>query len=74
MRAEEIRELGDTDIAQQIAELNEELFGLRMKGAYEELENSARIRQLRRDLARLKTIQRERELAVARSAEGKKKA
>lgn len=74
MRPEEIRELGDTDITQQIAELNEELFDLRMKSAYEELENPARIRQLRRDLARLKTIQRERELAVARSAEEKKKA
>lgn len=74
MRSEEIRELGDTDIAQQVAELNEELFGLRMKSAYEELENPARIRQVRRDLARLKTIQRERELAVARSAEEKKKA
>ncbi len=74
MRPEEIRELGDTDIAQQIAELGEELFDLRMKSAYEELENPARIRQLRRDLARLKTIQRERELAGARSAEEKKKA
>ncbi len=74
MRPEEIRELGDTDIAQQIAELSEELFDLRMKSAYEELENPARIRQLRRDLARLKTIQRERELAGARSAEEKKKA
>ncbi len=74
MRPEEIRELGDTDIAQQLVELTDELFGLRMKGAYEELENPARIRQLRRDIARLKTIQREREFAAARSVEEKKKA
>lgn len=74
MRPEEIRELGDTDIEQQIAELSSELFDLRMKGAYEELENSARIRQLRRDIARLKTIQRERELAAARSAKETEKA
>ncbi len=74
MRPEEIRDLGDTDIAQQIVELSGELFDLRMRGAYEELENSARIGQLRRDIARLKTIQRERELAAAQSTEETKKA
>ncbi len=74
MRPEEIRELGDTDIEQQIVELRGELFDLRMRGAYEELENSARIGQLRRDIARLKTIQRERELAAAHSAKETEKA
>jgi large subunit ribosomal protein L29 len=63
MRPEEIREMGDADISQAIEELKDELFDLRMKGAYEELENPARVRLLRRDIARLKTIQGERERA-----------
>ncbi len=68
MRPEEIRELADVDLAQQIEEMTEELFNLRMKSAYEELENPLRIRQLKRDIARLKTIQRERQLAAARTS------
>jgi large subunit ribosomal protein L29 len=66
MRPVEIRDMGDADIVQQIEELSEELFQLRMRGAYEELESPAKIRQLRRDIARLRTIKRERELAAAR--------
>ena len=63
MRPEEVREMGDTDIAQNIEEMKDELFDLRMRTAYEELENPGRIRQIRRDIARLITIQRERETA-----------
>ncbi len=69
MRAEEIRELGDTDIDQQINELSDQLFDLRMRSAYEEMEDPNKIRHLRRDIARLKTIKRERELAAQRAAE-----
>ena len=63
MRPEEVREMGDTDIAQTIEEMKDELFDLRMRTAYEELENPGRIRQIRRDIARLITIQSERETA-----------
>jgi ribosomal protein L29 len=42
-----------------------------MKSAYEELENPLRVRQLKRDIARLKTIRRERELAAAREVKEK---
>ena len=63
MRPEEVREMGDSDIAQTIEEMKDELFDLRMRPAYEELENPGRIRQVRRDIARLITIQRERETA-----------
>ena len=63
MRPEEVREMGDSDIAQTIEEMKDELFDLRMRTAYEELENPGRIRQVRRDIARLITIQRERETA-----------
>jgi large subunit ribosomal protein L29 len=71
MRPEEIREMADVDIAQALEQLLEELFDLRIRGAYEELENPMRIRQVRRDIARLKTIQHERELKTARESKEK---
>jgi large subunit ribosomal protein L29 len=71
MRPEEIREMADTDIEQALEQLADELFDFRMKSAYEELENPLQIRQLKRDIARLKTIKRERELAAAREAKEK---
>jgi large subunit ribosomal protein L29 len=71
MRPEEIRELADADIERTIEELTDELFDLRMKSAYEEIENPMKVRQIRRDLARLKTIRRERELQAARDAKEK---
>ncbi len=71
MRPEEIREMTDAEIEHKLEELSNELFELRLRGAYEELENPARIRQLKRDIARLKTIMRERQLAAAREAGGK---
>ncbi|MGD2215614.1 MAG: 50S ribosomal protein L29 [Gemmatimonadales bacterium] len=71
MRADEIRELADADIERMIEELTDELFNLRMKSAYEEIENPMRIRQIRRDLARLKTIRHERQLQAARAAKEK---
>lgn len=71
MRPEEIRELGDTDIEQRLEELTDELFDMRMRSAYEELENPMRIRHARRDIARLMTIRRERQMKAAREAEEK---
>jgi large subunit ribosomal protein L29 len=71
MRPEEIREMADPDIEQALEQLVDELFDFRMKSAYEELENPLRVRQLKRDIARLKTIRRERELAAAREAKEK---
>lgn len=63
MKAEEIREWDDTEIEARLRELREERFKLRFRGAMMELENSGLIRQVRRDIARLKTVIRERELA-----------
>jgi large subunit ribosomal protein L29 len=68
MRPEELREMADADLDRTLEELSDELFDLRMKTAYEELENPMRVRQIRRDIARLKTIRRERELKAARDA------
>ena len=71
MRPDEIRELADADIERTIEELRDELFQLRLRSTYEEIENPMRIRQVRRDIARLKTIKRERELQAARDAKEK---
>ena len=63
MKAEEIREWDNTEIEARMAELREAQFKLRFAGATMELENPRMLRNIRRDLARMKTILRERELA-----------
>ncbi len=69
MRPDELRQMGDADVSRSLEELLDEFFQLKLRGAYEELEKPSRIRQLRREIARLKTIKRERELAAARDVE-----
>ncbi|AGT30568.1 50S ribosomal protein L29 [Geobacillus genomosp. 3] len=64
MKAKEIRDLTTAEIEQKIQALKEELFNLRFQLATGQLENTARIRQVRKDIARMKTIIRERELAA----------
>jgi large subunit ribosomal protein L29 len=71
MRPEEIREMADIDIDQALTQLADELFDIRMKSAYQDIENPMKIRQLKRDIAKLKTVKRERELATAREAKEK---
>jgi len=63
MKAEEIREWDDTEIRARLKELHEEQFRLNFRTATMELENPNILKQVRRDIARLKTILRERELA-----------
>ena len=69
MDAEAIRELTDDEIGEEIRQAEEELFRLRFRKAYQDLESSALLRARRRELARLKTIQRERQLLSPESAE-----
>ncbi len=64
MKAEEIREWDDSEITARLRELKEEQFKLRFQTTVMELENPTLIRHIRRDIARLKTLQRERELAA----------
>jgi large subunit ribosomal protein L29 len=66
MRAEEIREMSATDIRTRIAELEEERFRLTFRSATEALEDPLRLRTLRKDIARLKTVLREQQLASAK--------
>jgi len=63
MKAEEIREWENSEITARLGELREELFRLRFRGATMQLENPRLIHNIRRDIARLNTILRERELA-----------
>ena len=62
MKTNEIRKLSTEEINKKIAESKAELFNLRMKQATGSLENPSRIRELRKTVARLKTILREREI------------
>ncbi|MDQ0177350.1 50S ribosomal protein L29 [Bacillus chungangensis] len=64
MKAKEIRDLTTAEIAQKEKSLKEELFNLRFQLATGQLENTARIREVRKAIARLKTVVRERELEV----------
>ena len=64
MKAEELRQLSDADLRARVGELEEERFRLRFRGATETLEDPLRLRSIRRDIARIHTILRERELAA----------
>jgi len=68
MRADEIRELTADDIKARVAELEEERFRLRFRSASEPLENPLRLRSIRKDIARLKTILGERERGAEQTA------
>lgn len=63
MKAEEIRDWDDTEVEARLKELKEEQFRLRFSSSMMEMENNALLGQVRRDIARLKTVIRERELA-----------
>ena len=60
MRASQVRDFSETELEARLRELEEELFGLQLKRATSQLENPMKMRVVRRDIARLKTIQRER--------------
>ena len=62
MKNKEIRDLSNEEILAKIEEYKEELFNLRLSQATGNLEKPSRIRELRKSVARMKTILREREL------------
>ncbi|PTE37712.1 50S ribosomal protein L29 [Staphylococcus equorum] len=62
MKAKEIRDLTTSEIEEQIKSSKEELFNLRFQLATGQLEETARIRTVRKTIARLKTVVREREI------------
>jgi large subunit ribosomal protein L29 len=68
----QLRELPEEELQAQLREAKEELFNLRFQMATGQLDNNRRLRTVRRDIARIYTIMRERELglSVAPDAEG----
>jgi large subunit ribosomal protein L29 len=59
MKASELRELDVAELEEKCQELNQELFNLKFQLATGQLENSARLPQTRKDIARVKTVLRE---------------
>ena len=62
MKTTEIRELSAAELDPKLADLKEELFNLRFQMATGQCENPMKIRDVKKSIARIKTIQREREL------------
>ena len=65
MKASEIRELSAKELDARLLALKDELFKLRFQQAINQLENPMRISAVKKDIARIKTVQREAELAAA---------
>lgn len=67
MKANELRDLSDTDLAEKENELKESIFRMRFKLALGNLDVVKSMRESRKDLARVKTLLRERELTAGQS-------
>jgi large subunit ribosomal protein L29 len=68
LRARELRDLTDDELLRKLAETRQELFNLRFQSATGALENSARLRLAKREIARILTITNEREASLERHA------
>jgi large subunit ribosomal protein L29 len=64
-KAAELRELDDEDLVVKLREAKAELFNLRVQGATGQLDNNRRLQVVRREIARIYTIMRERELGLS---------
>ena len=67
MKAEEVRAISEKEREEKIDEINQEIFNLRLQLATGKIENPSRIRFLRRDVARIKTINKEAQALVGLS-------
>jgi large subunit ribosomal protein L29 len=63
-QATELRNLGEEELAEKLKEAKEELFNLRFQAATGQLESHGRLRTVRREIARIYTVMRERELGI----------
>jgi large subunit ribosomal protein L29 len=68
MKASEIRDLSSDEIRQKLDESTEELFNLRFQHATDQLENPMRLGHVKRNIARMKTVVKERELTSSGEA------
>ena len=67
MKTDEVREISEKEREEKIDEINQEIFNLRLQLATGKIENPSRIRYLRRDVARIKTINKEAQALVGLS-------
>ena len=68
MKSAEIRELSDDQLAEKLKETRAELFNLRFQMATSQLDNTARVKTVKKDIARILTEQRAREIAAEKAA------
>ena len=66
-KASEVRDLGDEELVTRLREAKEELFNLRFQVATGQLDNNRRLQTVRKDIARIYTVMRERELGIVRA-------
>ena len=66
-RAQDLRGLADDELESRLREAKEELFNLRFQVATGQLDNNRRLHVVRRDIARIYTVMRERELGIVRT-------
>jgi large subunit ribosomal protein L29 len=66
MKVEDIRAKSNEELAQELTSLKEELFKLRFQHSTNQLENPSQISSVKKDIARVMTVIRERELAAAK--------
>ena len=64
MKINKIKEMSSPELEKEIGELQQELFKLRFKSATNGLDNPMRIKEVKKDIARIKTVLRQRELEV----------
>ena len=64
MKANEIRKMSGAELETKLLELKKDLFQLRLQHATNQLENPGKIADVKKDIAKIKTVQRERELAA----------
>jgi large subunit ribosomal protein L29 len=62
VKVQEVRDLDDKDLEKRLSDLKEELFNLRFQMTTGQLDNVMRLRDVKRSIARVKTVQRQREL------------
>ena len=64
MKAIEVRKMSAAELENKLVELKKDLFNLRLQHATNQLENPGKIADVKKDIAKIKTVQRERELAA----------
>ncbi len=68
MKASELRELSLEELEHKLSDMTQELFNLRFQRATDQLENATRLRQTRREIARIKTVLREQQIVSSRES------